>query len=94
MRTDETCQREAEELLRNAQYSNGGIVGEVARLLALMQRLAAERDLAVAHDRQPYPTADAYERVCAALNAAKLRVQELEAARYATRPAIREEATS
>ena len=27
-------------------------------------RLTEERDLAIAHDRQPYPTADAYERVC------------------------------
>lgn len=26
-----------------------------------------ERDLAVAHDRQPYPTADAYEKVCVLL---------------------------
>ena len=36
--------------------------------LAAAQR---ERDLAIAHDRQPYPTADAYEKVCAALAAAQ-----------------------
>ena len=30
-----------------------------------------ERDLARAHDAQPYPTAEAYERVCAALKEAK-----------------------
>lgn len=46
-----------------------------------------ERDLAVAHDRQPYPTADAYEGACAALlaerdrrRAAEKRAGELEAA--------------
>ena len=30
------------------------------------ERLVRERDLALAHDTQPYPTADAYEKVCAA----------------------------
>jgi hypothetical protein len=30
--------------------------------------LRRERDLAIAHDRQPYPTAWAYEQACAALN--------------------------
>jgi hypothetical protein len=30
--------------------------------------LRRERDLAIAHDRQPYPTAWAYEQVCTALN--------------------------
>ena len=29
-------------------------------------RLTEDRDLAIVHDRQPYPTADAYERVCVA----------------------------
>ena len=40
------------------------------------QELAAlrrERDLAIAHDRQPYPTAEAYEKLAAALN--KLRIE-------------------
>ncbi|WP_460786204.1 hypothetical protein, partial [Microbacterium tumbae] len=30
--------------------------------------LRRERDLAIAHDRQPYPTAWAYEQACTALN--------------------------
>ena len=45
----------------------------------LSSELAAairERDLAIAHDRQPYPTAEAYEKVCAALAAAKALVKE------------------
>jgi len=37
-----------------------------------------ERDLAIAHDRQPYPTASAYELVCAALTKAKARIEALE----------------
>lgn len=36
------------------------------RLIALIQEAEAQRDLAVAHDRQPYPTAHAYEHVCKA----------------------------
>jgi uncharacterized protein (DUF2237 family) len=44
-----------------------------------------DRDLAIAHDTQPYPTADAYEKACAAAarwkeraDAAEERVRELE----------------
>lgn len=36
-----------------------------------------ERDLAIAHDRQPYPTADAYERVCATLQRAEALLAEM-----------------
>lgn len=46
---------------------------------ALRRRIAElerERDLAVAHDRQPYPTAEAYEQVCAALNEHKRQLAE------------------
>ena len=32
-----------------------------------MAKLRWERDLAIAHDRQPYPTAWAYEQACKAL---------------------------
>ena len=42
-----------------------------------IEELKRERDLAIAHDLQPYPTADAYEKVCAALNAAKVEVSDL-----------------
>ena len=43
-------------------------VNAAPALLADIDRLTQERDLAVAHDRQPYPTAAAYEAVCAALH--------------------------
>ena len=42
-------------------------VREIADLKARVVELRTERDLAIAHDRQPYPTAEAYERACAAL---------------------------
>lgn len=42
-------------------------------------QLARERDLAVAHDRQPYPTAEAYERVCALLEERKDEAARLRA---------------
>jgi hypothetical protein len=48
---------------------------------ALCQTVRAawrERDLAVAHDRQPYPTAEAYEKACEALNATKAQLAQVE----------------
>lgn len=41
---------------------------DIADLLGLVGRLAQQRDLAIAHDRQPYPTAHAYEQACRALH--------------------------
>ncbi|GAA4439635.1 hypothetical protein [Phytohabitans houttuyneae] len=41
--------------------------------------LAHQARLAVAHDRQPYPTADAYRAVCTALEARKARLDVAEA---------------
>lgn len=38
----------------------------VEELNRYIKNLEHERDLAIAHDRQPYPTAAAYEAVCAA----------------------------
>lgn len=46
--------------------------------LADIARLTEERDLAIAHDRQPYPTADAYERACAALRKHRERADTAE----------------
>ncbi|MEV0526014.1 hypothetical protein AB0I66_21495 [Streptomyces sp. NPDC050439] len=40
-------------------------------------KLTRERDLAIAHDRQPYPTASAYEQACAALHAHRDRAELL-----------------
>jgi hypothetical protein len=41
---------------------------EKEELEARLAEAERRRDLAIAHDTQPYPTAHAYERVCAALN--------------------------
>lgn len=46
-------------------------------MFAEMDRLRKERDDAIAHDRQPYPTAWAYEQVCKALHAAEAEVRRL-----------------
>lgn len=48
---------------------------------AEIARLTRERDLAVAHDRQPYPTAWAYEQACKALEAHRQRAELAEAER-------------
>ena len=40
--------------------------------------LEKERDLAISHDRQPYPTAQAYEKVCEVLHKTKAKVEQLE----------------
>ena len=67
----------------------------VAELEARLVEVEQERDLAIAHDRQPYPTAWAYEQACAALekhrkraDTAEARIAELEA----TRPRVIERA--
>ena len=44
-----------------------------------MAELEAERDQAITHDRQPYPTAWAYEQACAALEKHRKRADKHEA---------------
>lgn len=44
---------------------------ELSSLRARLAEAERERDLAIAHDRQPYPTAEAYELVCAAMHKTK-----------------------
>lgn len=51
----------------------------IAELEAENARLQLDVKLAEAHDRQPYPTAHAYEQACKVMHAAKERVAELEA---------------
>lgn len=69
--------------------------GHLRRQLAQAQR---ERDLAIAHDRQPYPTAEAYELVCRSLRAKEAQLaqaqEKLTAAvkRYETAEAERDHA--
>lgn len=50
----------------------------IARITELEQRikvLTEERDLAIAHDRQPYPTADAYAKACTALENKRQQIE-------------------
>jgi hypothetical protein len=49
-------------------------------LRARLAEVERERDLAVAHDTQPYPTAWAYEQACRVRDSALARVAVLEAA--------------
>ena len=51
---------------------------EIAALKEENQQLHRELELAIAHDRQPYPTAEAYEKVCAVAEALRSRIAELE----------------
>lgn len=50
---------------------------EVERLFAQIDGLRFERDLAIAHDRQPYPTAEAYELVCKARTRLDAEIERL-----------------
>ncbi len=50
-----------------------------AALRAENERLKQEVILAVAHDRQPYPTAEAYEKVCSVLHKKEAEAERLTA---------------
>jgi hypothetical protein len=54
------------------------LVAENEKLEKRLEAAERERDLAVAHDRQPYPTAAAYEVVCAALEDKRKRLEAAE----------------
>jgi hypothetical protein len=57
-----------------------GWMGERARwILAYLLEVDEQRELAIAHDRQPYPTAHAYEAACKALWAQRQRAEKAEA---------------
>ncbi|MCJ7483897.1 MAG: hypothetical protein MUO31_13140 [Thermodesulfovibrionales bacterium] len=60
----EAAEARIEEVCIQAESVNKIYLATQAKLEAA----EAERDLAIAHDRQPYPTAQAYEKVCAALH--------------------------
>jgi hypothetical protein len=49
------------------------------RALAALDEAERERDLATDHDRQPYPTAAAYEAVCETLHRRELEIAALAA---------------
>lgn len=50
-----------------------------AETAAAIAKITEERDLAIAHDTQPYPTADAYNAACAALHKHRERADKAEA---------------
>jgi hypothetical protein len=72
MVTDEVDLSEAEkDSDRNKADRFLALLPDYAALAAENAKLKQERDLAIAHDRQPYPTAHAYEQVCKALEGTK-----------------------
>lgn len=64
------------EGLKQRVEQDQGLVRKINDLTAQLAQVKRERDLAIAHDRQPYPTAWAYNQACAALEQGK---QQLEA---------------
>ncbi|MBW1779285.1 MAG: hypothetical protein JRL30_00960 [Deltaproteobacteria bacterium] len=56
-----------------------GAMSKYQELEAQLIRVKEERDLAVAHDWQPYPTAWAYSQACRTIERKRLRIAELEA---------------
>lgn len=92
--TDDAASRlaaDVPELLADRERYRGmlaHIEAENAQLLADKKRLTTERDLAVAHDTQPYPTAWAYEQACAAMHRREAERDEARAA-LADLPLIR-----
>lgn len=53
------------------------MLGTLQDTQAALEKALQERDEAIAHDRQPYPTAWAYEQACKALENAKAQVEQL-----------------
>jgi chromosome segregation ATPase len=84
------------------ENQGGGITREMAVDVMLeirdeeLERLREERDQAIAHDRQPYPTRWAYDQACAALQKHRERAEqsEAEAARLRAQVADYENAIS
>lgn len=58
------------------------------------EKLKIERDLAIAHDTQPYPTAEAYEKVCAANEDKSNIIERLQSELAAERAAYRRQMLS
>ena len=53
------------------------LAAALADTQARLAEVEWERDLALAHDRQPYPTAHAYEQVCKALETTSARCEAM-----------------
>jgi hypothetical protein len=66
--TDRTARWEAAANAAGREVDRNALAVYMAVADAEQTELRRERDLAVAHDRQPYPTAWAYEQACKALH--------------------------
>ncbi len=85
MRTNGRCRCDPKRMKEDLERARA-IADQAQAALAACEQ---ERDLAIAHDRQPYPTAWAYEQACKALESTKQqlaqaqeRVRELERESY------------
>ena len=77
----DACARRSAALMSLIQRHRDEAAAAVrAKQAAEVERLRAERDAAIAHDRQPYPTAWAYEQACRALGERHAEVERLRAA--------------
>jgi hypothetical protein len=77
--------KEAADALEAMEINEIALLSHIERLKAELAEERRERILAEAHDRQPYPTAEAYERACAVrdqwkakFEAARARLIELD----------------
>jgi len=67
-----------DELRKWAESLRWKVVYDNQTLARIFDEAAYALELAIAHDRQPYPTAAAYEAVCAALEDKRKRLEEAE----------------
>ena len=56
------------EYVKEVEADNVVLLARVERAEEMYKHLRSDRDLAIAHDRQPYPTVEAYEKVCKVLH--------------------------
>jgi hypothetical protein len=73
-----TCTHEEREQIIAALRQNDLAQTEIKGHMRTIDDLKRDLQLAIAHDRQPYPTAAAYETLCEAHRKAKARISELE----------------
>lgn len=59
-----SVQLDDKQLSAIAEELRGRFEGRIKELETALETATRERDLAIAHDRQPYPTAWAYEQAC------------------------------
>lgn len=81
--TRDDLRKRIHDAIRDSAFPGLTVQGATDAVLAVrddeLDALRRERDLAVAHDRQPYPTAWAYEQACKALEKHRKRAEVAEA---------------